>query len=100
MAMTPFTRTGSRAMSTQQPPQAADQATKYTAIPLPWIREDGTVCDCYPLTVPPTAGRDCGRRVFVYAERGRLSGDVVKAWLARIYKLWSDPSWDPPWGTV
>jgi len=88
-----------KAMSALQPWHAADEAASYTTIPLPWIREDGSRCDCYLLTVPLSADRD-ERRVFVYAEPGRLGRDVVGSWLARIYDWWSNPSLDLPWGMV
>ncbi len=87
-------------MQAQQSGDSSSAAAPYPLIPLPWIREDGSRCHCYPLTVPTVDGRDGERRVFVYCAPGRHDREVVQTWLARIYELWSDPSWDPPWGSV
>src|SRR5437870_3307019 len=72
---------------------------RYTTVPVPWPRGDGSWVHAYPLTIPRNADRD-ERCVFVYAEPGRLAPAVVHEWLARIYDGFSDPSLCVPWGTV
>ena len=89
-----------RYMSLQHSDHPSCAAGAHTTVPLPWPRDDGSWGHCYPLTIPPLEGRDGERRVFVYAEPGRLAPAAVASWLATIYHCWSDPSWDPPWGMV